>query len=108
MPYDLSSATAYHVDAGHALGDGLTLADDSLGTVLVPSSHNQLLARDTVDNKLRWSFAVTATVTGAPALGSDGRVFFGAHNGQFFALNLADGSKVWSRNLGGSADSAPR
>jgi outer membrane protein assembly factor BamB len=49
---------------------------------------------------LKWSFATGGPITSAPALGTDGSIYFSSRDHHVYALN-PDGSLKWSVNIGG-------
>jgi len=56
--------------------------------------------------ELAWSFQTDGEIFGAPALSSDGSVFFGTRGGKLFSLN-SDGSEKWTFSAGDWIDSSP-
>lgn len=107
LPRNLSSATAHSLSPGAAIGDGLALADDADETVLVPTANGEVIAWSALNDTVRWTFTAGATVRSAPAVGQNGKVFFGSQDGKVYALQLSDGSKLWEVDTGGPVDSSP-
>jgi outer membrane protein assembly factor BamB len=104
---DLSTVISHSVSPGFAIGDGLALADDADETVLVPTAGGQVVAWSAVSNTVRWTFTASDTVRSAPAVGQEGKVFFGSQDGKVYALQLSDGSTLWEYDTGGPVDSSP-
>ena len=48
---------------------------------------------------VKWSYQTGATVRSSPAIGSDGTVYVGSHDGKLYALN-PDGTLKWSYQTG--------
>ncbi len=107
MSYDLDTAISHTISPGSAIGDGLALADDADQTVLVPTAAGQVVAWSAASDSVRWTFVASDTVRSAPALGPEGKVFFGSQDGWVYALDLADGSELWRYDTGGPVDSSP-
>jgi outer membrane protein assembly factor BamB len=59
------------------------------------------------DGSLKWQypFAASAGGTGAPAIGSDGIVYFGTNDGNLYALHPADGTLKWKSTTGNGSPS---
>ncbi len=55
---------------------------------------------------VRWRFAAKRKVFTSPAVGPQGRIFFGSQDHHVYALG-PDGHLVWSVDLGGDVDGAP-
>ncbi len=53
----------------------------------------------------RWQFQATDAITGAPAVGRDGKIYFGSTDRVIYALNQ-DGTLNWSYTTGGMIDTA--
>jgi len=53
-----------------------------------------------------WNFNVGAAINSSAAI-LDETIFFGSTNGNIYAVNLENGSKVWQYNTGGGIDSSP-
>jgi eukaryotic-like serine/threonine-protein kinase len=79
------------------------------GTVFFCST-DRMLALDAETGKLKWSFPADQGLNGAikasPAY-SDGTVYFGASDGNLYAVSAADGTLNWSFPTNGSIRSAP-
>jgi outer membrane protein assembly factor BamB len=107
MSFNLTTVASFPIDPGYSLGNGLAWTPDHL--LLVPSTHNRLVAWNTTFGIIEWSAVVSDSVTAPPAVGSDGKVIFGSHDGKLHAVRLIDGSRLWDADLGagGSVDSAP-
>ena len=64
---------------------------------------------------LRWKFQTEGPVKSSPAIeleaaapdASEGRVFIGSNDGHLYAINLADGRKVWAFETGDAVEAAP-
>ena len=52
-----------------------------------------------VKGTLKWSFETGAGIESSPAIGHDGTVYFGSHDGFLYALNQ-DGTEKWRFNAG--------
>jgi len=55
---------------------------------------------------LKWSFETGAWIDSSPAIATDGTIYFGSWDTDFYALN-PDGSKKWIFATGGIIDSSP-
>src|SRR5665647_1655342 len=55
-------------------------------------------------NVQKWSYTTGGIVYSSPAI-SNGMVYVGSYDGNVYALNAADGTKVWSYVTGGTASS---
>jgi len=65
-------------------------------TMYVASSHNDTIsALDTRSGKDKWRFFADGPVRFAPVV-ADGRLYFGADDGQFYCLDASSGEKLWS------------
>src|SRR6202012_479307 len=56
--------------------------------------------------QVRWRFAARRKVFTAPAIGAQGRIYFGSQDHHVYALG-PDGRPVWSLDLGVDIDGAP-
>jgi outer membrane protein assembly factor BamB len=63
--------------------------------------HTGLSPYDTshVDGTEKWSFETGGGIESSPAIGADGTVYFGSHDGYFYALN-PDGTEKWRFDAG--------
>lgn len=79
------------------------------GVVVVPYRSGELLAFDANTGKPVWGDALTRTgaqsslstindIAGRPAI-ANGAVYAVSHSGRVAAINLADGSRLWERNV---------
>lgn len=59
-------------------------------------SHSTILPQ-----KLRWSFTTKAPIVATPVVAQQ-RIFFGAEDGEFYCLHIANGAVVWQKFLGDS------
>jgi len=57
-------------------------------------------------DKLNWRFNAGDGISTAPAIGSDGTIYFGCDDGKLYAL-YTDGTKKWEFTAGGAIDSSP-
>jgi outer membrane protein assembly factor BamB len=74
------------------------------GTVYIGSDKGTLYALDGKTGTLNWSFAAVGEISGAPALSSDGAVYFSALNSakteaRTYALDGASGRQKWVKSL---------
>jgi outer membrane protein assembly factor BamB len=76
------------------------------GTILVSLEHGKLSAIDQQTNQETWLFPSKdaknmdlKAIYGTPVTG-DGRVYVGAFDGTFYALNLATGEVLWQQTTG--------
>jgi outer membrane protein assembly factor BamB len=58
------------------------------------------------DGSLKWKFAAGGIVDSSPAIAADGTIYFGAHNGIFYALD-AGGKARWTFATGSEITSSP-
>jgi outer membrane protein assembly factor BamB len=77
-------------------------------TLLVTLARGKLSAFDPQTNQQTWQFPPQGAknidlkaIYGTPVTG-DGRVYVGAFDGTFYALDLATGETVWQQNTGGA------
>ena len=78
------------------------------GTILVSLEHGKLSAFDQQTNQETWLFPAKdaknmdlKAIYGTPVTG-DGRVYVGAFDGTFYALDLATGQVLWQQTTGGA------
>lgn len=79
------------------------------GTVEADSPEgNEMIAVDAATGTEQWRFTFTpeGDVKSSPAA-ANGTVFFGSDNGNVYALNASDGTKVWEFATGGKVSSSP-
>ena len=55
----------------------------------------------------KWHYDIASRVRSSPAIGADGTVYFGANDGNLYALNPQDGSLKWSFATGGAIGTPP-
>ncbi len=58
------------------------------------------------DGSVKWTFPTGGEIVSSAAVGSDGTVYFGSHDGKFYALDPA-GKKRWQTATGGPIISSP-
>ncbi len=58
------------------------------------------------DGTLRWKFKTGSAVDSSPAIGSDGTIYIGSHDGYVYAIN-PDGTLKWKFQTGGPIDCSP-
>jgi len=75
-----------------AIGGGLAVAGD---TLIVASGYGYVVALDAASGTEKWRRELGAPMTGAPTI-DDGRIFVSSNNNEIFALNVADGTTLWS------------
>ncbi|MBN1318377.1 MAG: PQQ-binding-like beta-propeller repeat protein, partial [Anaerolineales bacterium] len=97
---------SHHLTPGSPIGNGLALSNEH-ELLIVPSANSSVKAFDTGDFQVSWTYSTTAPVVSAPALGANGQVFFGSQDGVLYALDVATGAELWSKNIGGTIDSSP-
>jgi outer membrane protein assembly factor BamB len=95
----------------NGIGSSTSPAVGPDGTIYVGANNSDFYAIKP-DGTLKWKFEAEPEVAGiwsSPALSPDGKiVYFGANKGGVYALNTADGSKVWQNPLfGGSVFASP-
>ena len=56
---------------------------------------------------LLWSYASERVISASPAIGIDGTVFFGSHDGVLYALNGSNGDLKWKSDVGGKIWASP-
>lgn len=89
------------------LGPGLAVTDDVNRIVLAPSTDGTLTAWSEAYNATIWTISAGEPIHSAPAVSSDGVVFFGSRDGKVHAQRLVNGTKLWTFDTGGAVDSAP-
>jgi outer membrane protein assembly factor BamB len=79
-----------------------------IGTVGGGSNADTLYALDTATGTIVWSFTLPSggQINSSPAV-ADGLVFFGATDGNLYALNASTGARAWTDALGGQIYSDP-
>jgi outer membrane protein assembly factor BamB len=91
----------YDKGQGRWIGSPLIVGN----VVLAPSADDNLYAFD-LNGQLLWKFKSDQMIWAQPV--SDGKMVFQAGmDHKLYALNLTDGSKVWSTDIGGAANSSP-
>lgn len=102
----------YVTDRGLAIDSSPALSKDG-STVYFGTDEGNLLALNTSNGSLRWSYSVPVIdgglgveIKSSPAIGSDGSIVFGCSNGFLYVLN-PDGSLAWDFQAGDSIDSSP-
>ncbi|HZD55396.1 MAG TPA: PQQ-binding-like beta-propeller repeat protein [Anaerolineales bacterium] len=73
---------------------GTPALDETTGTLYVGTFDKQMLAISTQDGSVPWRFATAGWVWSSPAL-DNGRLYFGDLDGNFYAVDAAEGTKVW-------------
>ena len=58
------------------------------------------------DGTQKWVFNTGGSITSSPAIGADGTIYVGSHDGKFYAVNL-DGTQKWAITTGDSINSSP-
>ena len=77
-----------------------------VGNVVLAPSADEFLYAFSLTGQLLWSFKTGQMIWAQPV--SDGKMVFQAGmDHKLYALNLSDGSKVWSTDMGGAAISSP-
>jgi outer membrane protein assembly factor BamB len=56
--------------------------------------------------ELLWSFKTEDDIKSSPVIGSD-RVYIGSDDGNVYALNLNDGTKIWNYDTGSAVEAPP-
>lgn len=77
------------------------------GLIIVPTSAGVLHAIEP-NGVQRWSYEFDADCRSSPAISLDGRLFFGADDGQLRCLSVEDGSVLWSFPVDGAGEEANR
>ncbi|NJM41570.1 MAG: PQQ-like beta-propeller repeat protein [Anaerolineae bacterium] len=80
--------------------------DESRNTIYVGSVGGTLYALDRLTGTKRWEYKAGGALYRAAAIGTDGRIYFGSTNNNFYAL-LPSGLKVWSVLLDGQIHGLP-
>ncbi len=83
-------------------GDVPLIASDALGAhhVIVTSSANdRLIALSPTTGEIQWQCVTQAPIRYAPSI-VDGIAYLGSDDGKVRAVNLSDGSEIWSVRLG--------
>lgn len=73
----------------------------------VSSFDGNVHALDTATGALQWSAPATDAIWGAPALGENGRIYYGDIAGDIFAADAATGTQIWSNDTEGVIQAAP-
>ena len=81
--------------------DALTIGPD--GTIFFVADGAYALRPD---GSVKWRFGLPTHCAGAPAVGTDGAVYFGCQDGRLYALS-PEGQKRWDFRTGDDVDSAP-
>ncbi len=84
--------------------------DDATGRVVVQTGNpGRFTCFDITTGNLLWEVAVSGGNRSSPTILTGGRVVFGSDalpNGWVYGHNLANGEKLWERNLGGAPSAA--
>ncbi|MFI5268035.1 MAG: PQQ-binding-like beta-propeller repeat protein, partial [Chloroflexota bacterium] len=96
---------------GNGQGSATSATVGPDGIIYVGANNSNFYAVNP-DGTLKWKFEAEPELAGiwsGAALSADGKtVFFGANKGGIYALNTADGKKVWQNPLfGGSVFASP-
>ncbi|HUW30604.1 MAG TPA: PQQ-binding-like beta-propeller repeat protein [Planctomycetota bacterium] len=97
-----SGKPLWHAETG-ANVSGCTVAD---GKVLAGTNAG-LTAFNPENGQPAWQFRENAPVSRCSPAVSGGVVYFCSRNGKVYALNLADGAKLWEYATGGPIDGSP-
>lgn len=73
----------------------------------VSSFDGQVHALDVATGEERWTAAANQAIWGAPALGEDGRLYFGDIAGDIHAVDAQTGESIWSVDTPGVIQAAP-
>ncbi|MFP3872363.1 MAG: PQQ-binding-like beta-propeller repeat protein [Candidatus Natronoplasma sp.] len=60
-----------------------------------------------IDGTVNWTYETETWVWSSPAIGSEGKVYFGSPDSNFYALDADDGSEGWTFSTGGEIISSP-
>jgi outer membrane protein assembly factor BamB len=94
----------------NGIGSGASPTIGPEGTIYVGANNSNFYAIGP-DGSLKWLFEAERELAGiwaTAALSADGKtLYFGANKGGIYALNAADGSKVWQFPIYGSVYSSP-
>ena len=88
------------------LGNDVTGPAYSDGTLYLAQLDGTLVAIDTAEEKVKWTFKASSELESSPLVAED-HVYFGSDNGTFYALEVADGKVAWSRKLGHDVKASP-
>ncbi len=84
--------------------------DDATGRVVVQTGNpGRVTCFDIATGNILWEVAVSGGNRSSPTILTGGRVVFGSDalpNGWVYGHNLANGEKLWERNLGGAPSAA--
>ena len=95
----------FTIPAGLTAGTTLTFefsATDDDGASASAQANLTIVA----GGSFKWSFAAGDKIYSSPALGLDGKIYFGSDDGKLYALN-PDGSADWNYTTGDKVRSAP-
>ena len=56
--------------------------------------------------QLAWKFEATGQIKSSPVVSSEGKVYFGSTGGELFCVDVEDGAKVWSRDIGSAVEAS--
>jgi len=85
--------------AGAVVGSPLLSEDET--TLYVGSLGSEMVALDTSDGSLIWSYPSDASVWGSPTLVGD-TLYFGDTGGNLYALDSTDGQMIWQTEFTGA------
>lgn len=74
-----------------------TVGEDT--TVYVVTLNGKVAALDFNKGKIKWEREIGKPIKSSPAI-KDGKIFFGAQDGYFYALNTSNGDTVWKKEVG--------
>ncbi len=91
------------IDLGGAISDSPTLSD---GLVLVGTFGESLVAIDSADGAVQWTFE-TAGWVWSSAVVFDGVAYFGDTSGIAYAVEVENGNELWQKTIDGSIGASP-
>ncbi len=91
------------VDLGGAISDSPTLSD---GLILVGTFSESLVAIDSEDGAVRWTFDTADWVWSSPVV-FDGVAYFGDTSGIAYAVDVENGNELWQKSIDGVIGASP-
>jgi outer membrane protein assembly factor BamB len=91
------------LDLGGAISDSPTLSD---GLILVGTFGESLVAIDTMDGSVQWTYETAGWVWSSPVV-FDGVAYFGDTTGIAYAVEAENGNELWQKTIDGSIGASP-
>lgn len=91
------------LDLGGAIADSPTISD---GLVLVGTFGDSMIALDSSDGKVQWTFDTAGWVWSSPVV-FDGIAYLGDTAGIAYAVKVENGNELWQKSIDGAIGASP-